>query len=127
MRVRTPGTTNKTVTKAWDDNNNQDGLRVAVTLKLVATANGSEVLWTTLKAASASGGAMDADGLITLGPGAPLSYEFTSLPTHYLGFPVTYTVDEPTVPTGYSKGLDLTHIHISEPPRQRRNSNAVIC
>ncbi|MDI9540330.1 MAG: Cna B-type domain-containing protein, partial [Bacillota bacterium] len=41
----TPATTEKTVSKVWDDNNNQDGKRTDVTLKLVATVDGTEVSW----------------------------------------------------------------------------------
>ncbi|HSK68980.1 MAG TPA: Cna B-type domain-containing protein, partial [Candidatus Limnocylindria bacterium] len=123
-----PQTTSRTVTKVWNDNDDQDGLRVAVTLKLTATANGNEVPWAALKAASASGGLMDADGLVTLGPGAPLSFDFTSLPVNYLGFPVSYTVDEPVVPAGYTASFNqqtLTVTNSRTPEVTRRTVTKV--
>ncbi len=106
--TRIPETTSITVNKVWADNNNQDGLRTDVTLKLVATVDGSEVLWTDLVNASASGNSMDADGLVTLTTKADESYIFANLPTKYQGKSIVYTVEETTVPTGYSVSYNQT-------------------
>ena len=113
----TPETTSKTVSKVWDDNNNQDGLRVDVTLKLVATVEGAEVDWATLKAASASGALMDDDGLVTLTGKVNESHTFDNLPVKYQGKEIVYTVLETTVPAGYSESYDqetltVTNTHI---------------
>ncbi|MGI6653282.1 MAG: Cna B-type domain-containing protein [Christensenellales bacterium] len=104
--THTPATTTKTVSKAWVDNDNQDGLRTDVTLKLVATVDGAEVAWADLKAASASKADMDDDGLVTLTGKVNESHEFTHLPEKYQGKDVVYTVNEPTVPTGYTESYD---------------------
>jgi pilin isopeptide linkage protein len=90
------------VSKVWNDNNNQDGKRSDVTLKLVAMVDGQEVSWADLKAASASGADMDDDGLITLTGKIDESYTFENLPVKYQGKDVVYTVNEPTVPAVYT-------------------------
>ncbi|HSK68005.1 MAG TPA: Cna B-type domain-containing protein, partial [Candidatus Limnocylindria bacterium] len=112
-----PEVTERTVTKVWDDNNNQDGLRAAVILQLKAEANGAEIPWATLKAASASGALMDPAGIVPLGPGAPLTHLFENLPVNYQGDPVTYTVEELFIPFGYTASYDqqtltVTNTHI---------------
>jgi uncharacterized repeat protein (TIGR02543 family) len=104
--THTPGTTERTVTKVWADNDNQDGLRTAVELQLVAKVNDVEVPWADLKAASASSSGMDDDGLVTIGIAEPFSYKFENLPEKYQGKDVVYTVNEPTVPTGYTESYD---------------------
>jgi len=106
----TPGTTERTVTKVWADNNNQDGLRTDVTLKLTATAGGSEVDWADLVSASASGTQMDADGEVTLSGG---SHTFDNLPEKYQGKDVVYTVDEVTIPSGYTKTVDQATLTVT--------------
>jgi hypothetical protein len=83
--THTPGTTERTVTKVWADNDNQDGLRTAVELQLVAKVNDVEVPWADLKAASASSSGMDDDGLVTIGIAEPFSYKFENLPEKYQG------------------------------------------
>ncbi len=102
---RTPDVTQRTVEKVWNDNNNQDGLRDAVTLRLVAKVEGVEIPWVTLKASAASGAAMDDDGLATIGPGAPLTFAFTNLPVKHLGKTVVYSVEETAGPAGYTASV----------------------
>ncbi|NLL26150.1 MAG: Cna B-type domain-containing protein, partial [Erysipelotrichia bacterium] len=109
----TPATTSKTVNKAWDDNNNQDGLRVDVTLQLVAKVDGKEIPWATLVAASASGADMDEDGLVTLTGKKDESHTFENLPVKYQGKDIVYTVVEPTVPTGYTKSYDQDNLTVT--------------
>jgi uncharacterized lipoprotein YehR (DUF1307 family) len=113
--THTPGTTERTVTKVWADNDNQDGLRTDVTLKLTATAGGSEVDWAEvdwadLVSASASGTQMDADGEVTLSGG---SHTFDNLPEKYRGQTIVYTVDEVTVPFGYTKTVDQATLTVT--------------
>jgi hypothetical protein len=106
LNTHTPETTTRTVQKIWEDNGVEDTLHTEVQLELIATADGDLVPWATLKAASASGALMDADGMVTLGPDAPLTHVFYNLPVYYQGDAITYTVDEPTVPGGYEKSID---------------------
>ena len=111
--THTPATLSKTVSKVWDDNNNQDGLRTEITLKLIATADGAEVDWTTLKTASASGAQMDEDGLVTLSGNKNESHTFESLPEKYLGKAVVYTVKETTVPVSYQESYDQNTLTVT--------------
>jgi len=81
----TPATVNKTVTKVWEDNDNQDGIRpVSVTVQLMngRTAVGSAV---------------------TLDEGNNWSYTWEGLPK-YAGSTtaIDYTVAEVEVPAGYT-------------------------
>ncbi len=105
----TPDVTSRTVSKVWDDNNNQDGLRVDVTLQLVVTVDGVEVPWADLKAASATGDLMDDDGLVTLTGKINESATFSYLPKKYQGKDVVYTVAEPTVPAEYTVSYDQSN------------------
>ena len=87
--THTPDTTEVTVTKVWDDNSNQDGVRPEnVTIRLLA--NGTE-------ARSAE---------IT-GTGESWSYTFTDLPRNSAGRAITYTIAEDTV-TGYTTAITGT-------------------
>ncbi len=108
-----PKTTSRTVSKVWADNNNQDGLRTDVTLKLVATVDGVEVPWADLKAASATGDLMDDDGLVTLTGKINEGYTFENLPEKYLGKDVVYTVLETTVPAGYTVSYNQTTLTVT--------------
>ena len=79
----TPGVTSVKVTKVWDDNNNQDGIRpTSVTIKLLG--NGAEKQTITLDASN------------------NWTYTFTNLPVKQNGNNITYTVQEVNVPSGYT-------------------------
>lgn len=82
----TPEVIEKTVTKIWNDNNNQDGKRASygVTLYADGVAYGEEVT-------------LDAN--IT-------SYTWTNLPKYKEGKEIVYTVKETTVPSEYSASED---------------------
>ncbi|HFI0333311.1 TPA: SpaH/EbpB family LPXTG-anchored major pilin [Streptococcus suis] len=115
----TPNETSRTVSKVWNDNNNQDGLRTDVTLKLVATANGAEVSWADLKATVPNSDLMDDDGMVTLTGKINESYSFTNLPVKYQGHDIVYTVHETPVPSGYEASYDqntltVTNTHTPE-------------
>ncbi|HFU4084157.1 TPA: SpaH/EbpB family LPXTG-anchored major pilin [Streptococcus suis] len=115
----TPNETSRTVSKVWNDNNNQDGLRTDVTLKLVATATGAEVSWADLKATVPNSDLMDDDGMVTLTGKINESYSFTNLPVKYQGHDIVYTVHETPVPSGYEASYDqntltVTNTHTPE-------------
>ena len=85
----TPETTQITVTKQWNDNNNQDGKRPeSVTVELykngVATGETKELTGDTWTAS------------------------FTNLPVYENGQEITYTVKEVNVPDGYTVSGDAT-------------------
>ena len=84
-----------TVTKSWDDENNQDGIRPG-TVELTLYADG-EVLKT-----------------VTVSESSNWSYTFNNLPVNKDGKPINYTVDELNVPDGYDKDVDgfvVTNTH----------------
>ena len=88
-----------TVTKVWDDANNQDGKRPeSITVKLYA--DGVEV-----------------DSHVLTGEGNNWSYTFTGLPMYKEGKKIVYTVDEEVVPADYTKDIDgnvITNSHTPE-------------
>ena len=93
------------VTKAWDDANDQDGVRPdAVTVQLYA--NGTAVAGKTL----------------TLSADNQWTGTFKDLPVNATGKPIAYTVQELDVPEGYtvattgdaSQGFTLTNSHQTE-------------
>ena len=77
-----PETIEKTVTKVWDDNNNQDGKRTeyGVTLKKNGKVYGEEVK-------------LNKD---------TLTYTWTNLPRYENGEEIVYTVEETTIPDEYT-------------------------
>ena len=90
-----PEVTSVTVTKSWDDNNNQDGLR-PTSIKVNLLANGQVVKTVDLTA----------DGNWTGG--------WTNLPVYQAGKKITYTVEEAKVPDGYKatvNGFTITNTH----------------
>jgi len=97
----TPGETSRTVTKVWDDNNNQDGNRPAsIQVQLYANeaVEGSAV---TLDAANG------------------WSYTWSNLPEMKNGTAVVYTVEETGVPTDYTAaystdGFTITNSYTPE-------------
>ncbi len=97
----TPETTSVMLTKKWDDNHNQDGLRTAnVTLTLYKQIEGG----TKTKVADYTYTDTGDDWVKTI----------ENLPVFESGKPITYTADETTVPSGYEKeanGLVVTNKH----------------
>ena len=92
-----PETTSVKVTKTWDDNNNQDGLRPgSITVKLYA--NGEEV----------------AEKEVTANDN--WTYEFTNLVKYAKGVEINYTIKEKSV-ANYDpviNGYNITNKHIPE-------------
>jgi len=91
-----PEETEVTVTKVWDDADDQDGLRPA-SISVQLYANGT-----------ASGMA------VTLSENNNWSYTWTELAKKAGGVDITYTVDEVAVPSGYTKNVDgytITNSH----------------
>ena len=84
--------------KTWDDNNNQDGKRPeSLTINLLADG---EVYKT-----------------VTTNASLEWKYSFTDLPVYKNGSKIVYTVDEASVPEGYTKtisGYDVTNKHVPE-------------
>ncbi len=81
-------TSNITVTKVWDDADNQDGVRSdRVTLSLYS--NGSEVKSISISATYA--------GVTVSNDGNEWSYTFANMPVDQNGEPIVYTLEEVTV------------------------------
>ena len=93
----TPATVEKSVTKVWDDNNNQDGIR-PTEIKVQLYANGTPVGNETV-----------------LNEDNAWSYTFTELPQFENSKEIEYTVKEINIPNGYTN-----HITIDE------NGNIVV-
>ena len=100
----TPGKTSVTVTKAWNDNNNQDGLRpteIKVQLKADGENSGAEV---------------------ALNEGNSWTYTWSDLDQKKAGQDITYTVEEVGTVTGYTTavsgtaatGFTVTNTHTPE-------------
>ena len=100
----TPGKTSVTVTKAWDDNNNQDGKRpdeIKVQLKADGENSGAEV---------------------SLNEGNSWTYTWSDLDQKKAGQDITYTVEEVGPVTGYTTavsgtaatGFTVTNTHTPE-------------
>ena len=111
-----PQTTSVSATKVWDDANNQDGKRAAVTLHLTANAGD-----TTLTAVQL--GIQSLDKTIAAdATGAGLTVKWDNLPKYYEGTAVTYTVSETSMPDGYTSavagdaasGFTVTNTHTPE-------------
>jgi hypothetical protein len=101
--THTPGKTSLTVTKAWDDGDNRDGLRPdSVTVKLLADG-------------------ADTGKTVVLNPGNNWTDSFTELDAYQNGQQIAYTVEEVTV-SGYTAvvtgdagtGFTVTNTHESE-------------
>ena len=109
--THTPAQTSLTVTKAWSDDNDRDGVRPS-SVEVVLYANGV------------------AKGTpVTLNAANNWSYTWTGLDQKDNGTNIVYTVDEPTVPTGYTKevtgdatsGFTITNTHTPTPPEPGPN------
>lgn len=88
INTRTPKTTSATVTKQWDDQQNQDGLR-PVTVKVQLYANGQKY-----------------GNVIKLSDTSKWTYTWMNLPVMKNGNKVTYSVKEVSVPKGYTVSVD---------------------
>ena len=88
----TPETTSYTVTKSWDDNNNQDGKRPgSVTVQLCKTVTEDDLT----KEVPIEG------KTLTLSADNGWTGTFDNLAVYEDGQPITYTVQETVVPDGY--------------------------
>ena len=94
--THTPETTTYTMTKVWDDGNNQDNTRGKYTVQLYA--NGE-----------ACGNAVELEATTT-------TYTWTDLPKYEAGKEIIYTVDETAKPEGYTKTVDGSKITNSYTP-----------
>ena len=100
----TPGKTSVTVSKAWADSNNQDGIRPA-SVQVQLYADGKK-----------SGDA------ITLNDANSWTYTWNNLDEKSSGKEIVYTVEEVQVPVGYSPeisgnaadGFTITNTHVPE-------------
>jgi len=100
----TPAKTSATVTKTWDDANDQDGKR---TSSVVVQLYGNSV---------------KVGGTVTLNAGNNWTHTWTNLPQNSKGSAVKYTVLEENIPAGYSVAVDdlnignmiITNTHIPE-------------
>ena len=87
--------TSITAKKVWNDDNNQDGLRTAVSISLYANGNKvASVLVDGTKDTATTGNRETAAWVAT----------FYNLDEYADGTEITYSVDEDAVPTGYTKG-----------------------
>ena len=87
-----------TVTKTWSDADNQDGIR-PTSVELALLANGTAVYTAEVNEAN------------------QWTYTFQDIPVYANGQEIEYTVDEPTVPTGYTKTVDgftVVNTHVPE-------------
>ena len=112
----TPATVEKSVTKVWDDNNNQDGIRPAE-IKVQLYANGTPVGNETV---------LNEDNAWT--------YTFTELPQFENSKEIEYTVKEINIPNGYTNHITIdengnivvTNTHVSAtvyPPDDSSHNN----
>ena len=94
----TPETTSYTVTKSWDDNNNQDGKRPgSVTVQLCKTVTEDDLT----KEVPIEG------KTLTLSADNGWTGTFDNLAVYEDGQPITYTVQETVVPDGYKSKVSL--------------------
>jgi len=84
--THTPATTSVSGEKIWDDSNNQDGMRKPITVQLYA--NGTAVEGKTVQLPNADGS---------------WTYSFTDLPEKASGQTIEYSVQEVSVPSGYTE------------------------
>ena len=94
--THTPGTVDVPVTKVWDDNSDQDGLRpddLAITLSGTDGSSRQQVL---------------------SGSGDTWSHTFTGLPKYYNGgIEIVYTMAEDEVPEGYTEAYSDDHLTVT--------------
>ncbi len=106
--VNAPETTSVTVTKVWNDANNQDGIRpTSITVNLLADREVVDTITMTTGGVTILG----ATFFDATWDDSDLTYTWGNLPKYKtnqdgsLGDEIVYSVDEPTVPTGYKKAI----------------------
>ncbi len=93
----TPRTTSVTINKIWNDNDNQDGLRNSYKVKLTGIVDNKEVYSDEQELSKDT-----------------LTYTWSNILKYYNGKLITYSVDETSVPKGYTKSIDgynITNTH----------------
>ncbi len=105
--TNTMRTVDVTITKVWDDNKNQDGIRpTSITLNLMVEGRTEPFRTVTINAPSTTNNTAES-----------WTYTFEKLPEVIDGKKAVYTVDEPNanVPTNYERtaqsGLSVTNTH----------------
>ena len=89
INTYTPGKTNKTVKKVWDDNENQDGLRTeSVEVQLYKTVDGTKT-------------SMGENYTVILNKTNSWEYTWENLELKENGKDIVYSVEETEVPAGY--------------------------
>ena len=110
--THTPGRTSLTVTKAWEDAEDQDGRRPE-SVEVQLLADGKRAADSTDAAAATSSNAAVIDGkvvvkdaLVTLSPEKNWTYTWDSLPEKNAGKDIAYSVEEVSdLPEGYTKRI----------------------
>ena len=95
-----------TITKSWDDDDNRDGLRESVDVKLIAKADGKDVPYDKL---ADKGSNLTTDGVFTLNEANNYTIKVTGLYENYEGSPITYTIEELTKIAGYNEKVAVTY------------------
>ncbi|MEZ7569672.1 Cna B-type domain-containing protein [Streptococcus anginosus] len=97
-----PATTSVSGQKTWDDDNDKDGLRPKE-IQVRLLANGK-----------------DTGKVVTAGEATGWKYNFEKLAKYEAGKEITYTVEEVSVPEGYTAkvdGMNITNRHTPEKPQ----------
>ena len=97
-----PATTSVSGQKTWDDDNDKDGLRPKE-IQVRLLANGK-----------------DTGKVVTAGEATGWKYSFEKLAKYEAGKEITYTVEEVSVPEGYTPkvdGMNITNRHTPEKPQ----------
>ncbi len=98
----TPEKTEATVTKVWEDKDNQDGKRPAsLTVNLLANGQAAKKYTTCAATATDCEVTLVAVGPITLDEDNDWTYKVDNLPKNANGVEIKYTWTEGTLPTGY--------------------------
>lgn len=99
VNTRDASTTSVSAIKVWA--NDEGSSHPEITLSLTATAGGQDVTeWALTQARSERDRVIPADAT-----GSTLAVSWQGLPTHKEGSWISYTVDEVTVPEGYTKSV----------------------
>lgn len=102
VNSHTPEVTSVSGQKTWDDDNDKDGLRPKE-IQVRLLANGK-----------------DTGKVVTAGEATGWKYSFEKLAKYEAGKEITYTVEEVSVPEGYTPkvdGMNITNRHTPEKPQ----------